>query len=80
MRISLIIGALTLRTAIMNLLRAIYYQIRPRSNLLKKYGEGSWAVVTGASDGIGVGFCKELAREGFNICLVSRTLKKMEEV
>ena len=38
------------------------------------------AVVTGASDGIGAAFCEELARIGFNVALVSRTLSKMESV
>jgi len=39
----------------------------------------SWAVVTGGSDGIGLSICKKLAREGFNICIVSRTQSKIEE-
>jgi len=29
--------------------------------LLERYGKGSWAVVTGASEGIGWGFCRQLA-------------------
>lgn len=37
-------------------------------------------MITGASDGIGEGFCYELARDGFNICLVSRTLEKLKRV
>ncbi|MCJ1296400.1 hypothetical protein MMC34_007966 [Xylographa carneopallida] len=39
---------------------------------------GSWALVTGASDGIGKEFALQLARSGFNIFLVSRTASKME--
>lgn len=33
---------------------------------------GPWAIVTGASQGIGEGFARELARRGFHIVLVSR--------
>lgn len=35
-------------------------------------------MITGASDGIGLGFCHELARRGFNIVLLSRTKSKLE--
>jgi 17beta-estradiol 17-dehydrogenase / very-long-chain 3-oxoacyl-CoA reductase len=44
------------------------------------YGKGSWALVTGASDGIGAEYCRQLASDGFNIILVSRTLSKLEAV
>jgi len=44
-----------------------------------KDGQKTWAVVTGGSDGIGLGICKKLAKEGFNICIVARTLSKMED-
>ena len=43
-------------------------------------GKGTWALVTGATDGIGLEFCKQLAKEGFNICLVSRTESKLKGV
>ena len=39
--------------------------------------EESWAVVTGATDGIGLGFCKVLAKMGFNIVLISRNVDKL---
>ncbi|KAI2622299.1 short chain dehydrogenase [Hypoxylon sp. NC1633] len=46
---------------------------------LKKYGKrGTWAVVTGASDGLGKEFATQLAAKGFNLVLVSRTLSKLE--
>ena len=44
----------------------------------KKYGE--WAVVTGATDGIGKAYSEQLAERGMNVVLVSRTLSKLEEV
>ncbi|XP_067052527.1 very-long-chain 3-oxoacyl-CoA reductase-B-like isoform X2 [Acropora muricata] len=43
---------------------------------LKKLGE--WAVVTGCTDGIGKAYTHELARQGFKIVLISRTLEKLE--
>ena len=53
--------------------------LRPRRDLTARYG-GNWAVVTGGSDGIGEAYCYELAKAGFNIIIVSRTLDKMERV
>lgn len=41
--------------------------------------ENSWALVTGGSDGVGLDVCKKLAKEGFNICIVSRTQSKIED-
>jgi len=41
---------------------------------------GDWALVTGGTDGIGKGFCMELAKKGMNIILVSRTKSKLETV
>ncbi|CRK90101.1 CLUMA_CG003819, isoform A [Clunio marinus] len=41
---------------------------------------GRWALVTGATDGIGKEYAKSLAQRGMNIILVSRTLSKLEAV
>jgi 17beta-estradiol 17-dehydrogenase / very-long-chain 3-oxoacyl-CoA reductase len=46
---------------------------------LKKYGagEGSYAVITGATDGIGREFANHLAKRKLNLVLVSRTAAKL---
>ncbi|GAA0151825.1 hypothetical protein LIER_37362 [Lithospermum erythrorhizon] len=51
--------------------------IRPGKNL-KKYG--SWALVTGPTDGIGKGFAFELAKKGLNLVLVGRNPDKLNVV
>ncbi|KAK8726956.1 hypothetical protein OTU49_010158 [Cherax quadricarinatus] len=48
-------------------------------DLPREYG-GRWAVVTGATDGIGKAYATELAKNGMNIILVSRTQEKLENV
>lgn len=45
---------------------------------LKKYGK--WAVVTGASEGIGRGYALELAKRGLNIIIMSRSQTKLDKV
>jgi 17beta-estradiol 17-dehydrogenase / very-long-chain 3-oxoacyl-CoA reductase len=47
------------------------YMILPRRNLKSRYG-GGWALVTGASDGIGKEYSMQLAKSGFNIILMAR--------
>ncbi|XP_059831213.1 very-long-chain 3-oxoacyl-CoA reductase-B-like isoform X2 [Hypanus sabinus] len=39
---------------------------------------GEWAVVTGATNGIGKAYAHELARRGLNIVLISRSLEKLK--
>lgn len=41
---------------------------------------GDWAVVTGASDGIGLEYSRQLAEKGYNILLLSRTESKLKGV
>ncbi|XP_055790730.1 very-long-chain 3-oxoacyl-CoA reductase-A-like isoform X1 [Salvelinus fontinalis] len=41
---------------------------------------GKWAVVTGATDGIGKVYAEELARKGFAMILISRSQGKLDDV
>jgi NAD(P)-dependent dehydrogenase (short-subunit alcohol dehydrogenase family) len=43
---------------------------------LRKYGR--WAVVTGATDGIGKAYAKQLLKAGLDVILVSRTQSKLD--
>ncbi|XP_063305524.1 very-long-chain 3-oxoacyl-CoA reductase-B-like [Pelobates fuscus] len=45
---------------------------------LKRYGR--WAVITGATDGIGKSYARELAKRGHDVVLISRTLEKLKNV
>ncbi|KAK4841788.1 hypothetical protein QYF36_010545 [Acer negundo] len=52
--------------------------LRPPKNLLHSYG--AWALITGATDGIGKAFAHQLAHQGLNLILVSRNRNKLETV
>ncbi|KAH9772855.1 Very-long-chain 3-oxoacyl-CoA reductase 1 [Citrus sinensis] len=55
----------------------VFSWFQPAKNL-KKYG--SWALVTGPTDGIGKSFSFELAKRGLNLVLVGRNPDKLKDV
>jgi len=57
---------------------ALYAFFFRKGMRLSKYGE--WAVVTGATDGIGKAYAFELAKKGISVLLLSRTQEKLQEV
>jgi 17beta-estradiol 17-dehydrogenase / very-long-chain 3-oxoacyl-CoA reductase len=78
----------SLVSKIVNLLLDVY--VLPGTPL-SKYGASrstatsssrfkTWAVVTGATDGIGREFALQLARAGFNVLLASRSADKLDKV
>lgn len=71
-----VVGALQGIKSLLRFINGVYiYFIRPGKDL-KKLGE--WAVVTGATDGIGLAYAKHLAKLGINIVLISRTQSKLD--
>jgi 17beta-estradiol 17-dehydrogenase / very-long-chain 3-oxoacyl-CoA reductase len=44
----------------------------------KTYGANSWALVTGATDGLGKSFAEKLASQGFNMILISRSRSNLD--
>ena len=55
------------------------YGLRPSKNLFKRY-DGGWAVVTGATSGMGKQFALQLAGLGFKVGLVGRSPQKVKEL
>jgi len=76
------IGIVWLLFKAYDLLKIVYQQFIQKPTDLKTFGakQGSWALITGASDGIGRQFANEFGKAGFNLLLVSRTKSKLDEV
>lgn len=80
-----ILGAIVLVIAVLKVARWLWQYLwlplqNPGPCLAKRYGFGSWALITGASDGLGKSFAQELARYGFNLILISRTPEKLSRL
>ncbi|KAI8628321.1 hypothetical protein F5Y19DRAFT_438966 [Xylariaceae sp. FL1651] len=75
------LGALWVGSKTLSLLRLFLSMFVLSGTNLRKYGKkGTWAIVTGASDGLGKEYATQLAAKGFNLVLVSRTLSKLEKL
>eukprot|EP00004_Rigifila_ramosa_P001930 TRINITY_DN11937_c0_g1_i2.p1 TRINITY_DN11937_c0_g1~~TRINITY_DN11937_c0_g1_i2.p1 ORF type:complete len:345 (-),score=82.18 TRINITY_DN11937_c0_g1_i2:37-1071(-) len=75
-----IVGAFVLLKSAFDLaswIRKMFFR-KAMKDMPKRYGK--WAVVTGASEGIGAAIAVELARRGFSIVLIARTESKMKGV
>ncbi|KAG8384906.1 hypothetical protein BUALT_Bualt04G0166900 [Buddleja alternifolia] len=72
------LGFFSLLKLSLSILKWVYVNfIRPGKNL-KKYG--SWALITGPTDGIGKAYAFQLAKKGLNLVLVGRNPDKLKEV
>lgn len=73
------LGLLLVAYQLLRLIRFIDFHNR-LSNIHTYRHHKSWALVTGASDGIGLAFAQELSERGFNIVLHGRNAEKLERV
>ncbi|GJQ15624.1 hypothetical protein GpartN1_g7415.t1 [Galdieria partita] len=74
-----IIGALFLQYSIFHIIRFIYRHWFRKPFSWELY-RGEWAVVTGASYGIGAAYAVELAKRGLNVALLARSIDKLRDV
>jgi 17beta-estradiol 17-dehydrogenase / very-long-chain 3-oxoacyl-CoA reductase len=73
-----VVGAVVVFSFVWDFVCGIYnHFLRPSKNIVKTYGQ--WAIVTGATDGIGKAMAFELAKKGCNVLLISRTQSKLDE-
>lgn len=73
------IGAIVALKFTCEFLYALYVSfVRGGKNLKECYG--SWAIVTGSTDGIGKAMAFELAKKGMNLILISRSKDKLDAV
>ena len=75
---------LVLSSFFTRLIRGLQFHFLYSSNLSqykpKSGGQKPWALVTGASDGIGKGFAQQLGALGFNVIIHGRNEKKLQGV
>lgn len=80
----MVVGAVVVGAASVRALRFFRLNFLPGHNLLKRYqsksGQTPYAVVTGASSGLGFAFSEELARRGFNLVLCGLSDAEMKGV
>lgn len=72
------LGGLVALGQVLSFLSVLYKTLLRPGKDLRKYGE--WAVVTGATDGIGKAMAFELARKGCSVFLLSRSEDKLAAV
>jgi len=75
-----VVGAITTLALLGNFLRFSYtYLLHSSGKILSKF-RGEWALITGASSGIGAGLARAFASKGVNVVLVARSRDKLDEL
>lgn len=75
------LGFLSFSRSLLTPLHDFYrYHLQPSPNYVTRYGKGAYALITGASDGIGEELAYAFARDGFNLVLIGRNPEKLDKV
>jgi 17beta-estradiol 17-dehydrogenase / very-long-chain 3-oxoacyl-CoA reductase len=74
---AVVLGAAALLKVLISFGQGIYVAFFRAGKDLKRYGE--WAVVTGATDGIGKAIAREMLAAGLSVIIVARTQSKLDE-
>lgn len=72
------LGSILFLKTFMNVASSTYKTFLRPGKDLKKFGK--WAIVTGATDGIGKAYAMALAKKGVSVILISRTEDKLKQV
>ncbi len=72
------LGATYLLAKGLSMAYATLLSLRPGKDLPYRYGQKTWVLITGATEGIGRIFAGELGRQGFNIVLLDSDLEKLK--
>ncbi|KAF8515357.1 3-ketoacyl-CoA reductase [Hysterangium stoloniferum] len=77
-----LVGTATFGKSVIRILSILLQTFIIPGKSLTQFGakKGAWAVVTGATDGIGQEFARQLAKAGFNVFLASRSPEKLAVV
>ncbi|KAK9721190.1 hypothetical protein K7432_003623 [Basidiobolus ranarum] len=80
--VSAVFGALWVTRITLSFVKMLIDVYLRKGVSLEQYGagKGSWAIVTGCTDGIGREFALQLAKKKFNVVLISRTLSKLNSL
>ncbi|MCJ1316434.1 hypothetical protein MMC15_001755 [Xylographa vitiligo] len=72
------LGLLTAIYLLNRIARFLYTYLRRSSLHTYKHGPPSWALITGASDGLGLGFAQTLCTQGFHVILLGHKRHELE--
>ncbi|GFQ92467.1 very-long-chain 3-oxoacyl-CoA reductase [Trichonephila clavata] len=78
--VGLLVVSINISKLSLLILRKSYFRVKRFCGYNPWKNIGKWAVVTGGSEGIGKAYAEELAARGFNICLISRNIDKLNSV
>ena len=76
-----LVGSIFIFVILLKVLTALRkFFLRESYDLPKRYGTGTWALITAPTSATGHGFAVELAKLAFNIILVGRDIEKLNKM